>query len=326
MPAAPNRATALAHPNIAFIKYWGNRDAGLRLPANSSLSMNLAGLQTQTTVEFDSSLTQDELVLDGLPSDHKQLARVSQFLDFVRQKAGIQTWARIESANNFPAGAGIASSSSAFAALAFAASAAAGLHLDEAALSRLARRGSGSASRSVPGGFVEWRAADTDEGSYAVSLAPADHWALIDCIAIVSEEHKLTGSTEGHSLADTSPLQAARLVGADQRLDLCRRAVLARNFPAFADVVEADCHLMHAVMMTSRPALHYWQPASLAVMLAVRAWRAAGLAVCYTLDAGPNVHVLCLAERAKQVASDLSAIPGVLRVLQAAPGGPARLL
>ncbi len=319
-------AIAVAHPNIAFIKYWSNRDDALRLPANSSLSMNLDGLQTQTQVEFDSNLSKDNLRLNGKDATAEQLARVSAFLDLVRSIAGIETHARVVSENNFPSGAGIASSSSAFAALALAASAAAGLALDEAALSRLARRGSGSASRSVPGGFVEWRAADRDEDSFAQSIAPAQHWALTDCIAVVSEAHKSVGSTEGHQLAHTSPLQAARLQGAEDRLGRCREAILQRDFAALAAGVEMDNHLMHAVMMTSRPPLLYWQPASLAVMHAVRAWRAGGMQVCYTLDAGPNVHVICLTQDAGKVAKQLAEITGVSNVLRASVGGPARLI
>jgi diphosphomevalonate decarboxylase len=196
----------------------------------------------------------------------------------------------------------------------------------EQALSRLARRGSGSASRSIPGGFVEWRAADEDEDSFATSIASADYWDLVDCIAIVSEEHKSVGSTQGHSLAGTSPLQVARVQSAPQRLDICRSAILHRDFAALAQVVELECHLMHAVMMTSQPALFYWLPASVAIMHEIREWRAKGLSVCYTLDAGPNVHVLCAAQAADDVSGRLQLINGVIRVLRSGPGGPARLL
>lgn len=319
-------ATAVAHPNIAFIKYWGNRDQALRLPSNSSLSMNLAGLESTTTVRFDPALQADELRLNGAAAQPVQTLRVSHVLDIVRALAKFRTSASVESSNNFPSGSGIASSASAFAALALAASAAAGLALDEPALSRLARRGSGSASRSVPAGFVEWRAAERDEDSYAFSIAAADHWALVDCIAVVSESHKLTGSTEGHALASTSPLQIARLLGAEARLATCRDALLQRDFAALAEVVELDSNLMHAVMMTSTPPLIYWQPASLTVMHAVREWRAGGLAACYTLDAGPNVHVLTDSANAAEVAKRLAELPGVQRVLQAVPGGAAHLL
>lgn len=322
MPAA----TAIAHPNIAFIKYWGNRDDTLRLPVNGSISMNLAGLETRTTVAFDDGLRRDELVLNGKPAAEEQRARVSRVLDLVRQAAGLAEFAHVESANTFPSGSGIASSSSAFAALALAATAAASLQLDEAALSRLARRGSGSASRSVPGGFVEWQAGSTDEDSFAVSIAGPQHWDLVDCIAVISEAHKQVGSSAGHRLAATSSLQAARLQDVDQRLAQARNAILGRDFDSLAAVMELDSNLMHAVMMTSQPALFYWQPASMAVMQAVRTWRAAGLPVAYTLDAGPNVHVLAPAAQADEVASRLSEIEGVIKVLKAGPGGPASLV
>ncbi len=319
-------AAAIAHPNIALIKYWGNRDQRLRLPVNGSISFNLGSLSTRTRVTFDAARGEDALVLNGRPVHGEGLARVAALLDIVRDMAGLSQRAEVHSENDFPTGAGIASSAAAFAALAFASSAAAGLDLSDAECSRLARLGSGSASRSVPGGFVEWQAGDSDETSYAFSIAPPDHWALADCIAVVSSVHKPTGSTQGHVLADTSPLQAARVADAPRRLDLCRRAVLARDFEALAAVSEQDSDIMHAVMMTSTPPLFYWQPATLRVMQSVRTWRAGGLPVCYTIDAGPNVHVICPQDAAPRVSERLEALEGVERVLTAAVGGPARLV
>jgi diphosphomevalonate decarboxylase len=319
-------AASQAFSNIAFIKYWGNRDDHYRLPANGSISMNLDGLQSRTRVAFEEDLAADEFTLDGQIVSGPGLQRVSAFLDLVRQMAGLDLRARVNSYNNFPTGAGIASSASAFAALSLAASAAAGMALSETELSRLARRGSGSACRSIPGGFVEWQVGENDENSYAISIAPPEHWNLVDCVAIVSRAHKPTGSTEGHTLARTSPLQASRVADAPRRLDLCRRAILERDFDAFAQVVELDSNLMHAVMMTSNPSLLYWQPATLAVIRSVEEWRQSGLPVCYTVDAGPNVHVLCLSEAASQVAAQLSGIPGVESVLTSRPGGPAIFL
>lgn len=319
-------ALAQAHPNIAFIKYWGNRDDALRLPANGSISMNLSGLWTRTRVTFRDDLPDDTLVLNGQPQHGAALERVRQVLDLVRAMAGLHLPAAVESTNNFPTGAGIASSASAFAALAVAASAAAGLSLDEAALSRLARRGSGSACRSVPGGFVEWLPGTSDADSYAISLAPPEHWLLYDCIAVVSTTHKPVGSTQGHALAKTSPLQAARVADAPRRLALCRQAIQQRDFEALAAVIEQDAHLMHAVMQTSTPPLLYWEPATLAVMHEVHRLRAQGIPAAYTIDAGPNVHVICPAEALSVVQQTLQAIPGVRQVLTAAPGGPARLL
>lgn len=319
-------ATAQASPNIAFIKYWGNRDSALRLPVNGSISMNLDGLFTRTSVSFQPSLALDELVINGRQVGGKGLERVSGILDLVRQAAGIAFRAEVVSENNFPTGAGIASSASAFAALALAATRAAGLEWPESAVSRLARLGSGSASRSIPSGFVEWKMGQADEDSVAVSIAPPEHWDLADCVAIVSSGHKATGSTEGHALAPTSPLQGARVADAPRRLDLCRQAILERNFDALAAIIELDSDMMHAVMMTSQPQLFYWKPATLAVMESVRSWRNDGLPVAYTIDAGPNVHVICPQAEMAQVAALMREIPGVLDVLQARVGGPARLV
>ena len=322
----PSSATAISHPNIAFIKYWGNRDNALRLPSNGSISMNLGGLFTRTTVTFSASNRTDKLSLNKKSVRGPGLERVSALLDLVRGMAGTGQCAEVVSENNFPSGAGIASSASAFAALALAASKAAGLDLSERELSCLARRGSGSASRSIPGGFVEWQVGTSDEDSIAFSIAPAEHWALVDCVAVVSSAHKKTGSTEGHALAGTSPLQAARLADAPRRLDLCRRAILDSDFGALASIVELDSDMMHAVMMTSSPALHYWQPASMAVMKAVRQWRGEGTQACYTVDAGANVHVICPAQDAGEIAARLRKIAGVKTVLTARAGGPAKLI
>jgi diphosphomevalonate decarboxylase len=228
--------------------------------------------------------------------------------------------------NNFPSGAGIASSASAFAALALAGSKAAGLNLSEQDLSRLARRGSGSAARSIPGGFVEWQAGTSDEDSYAFSIADVNHWKLVDCVAIVSASHKKTGSTEGHSLAPTSPLQEARVADAPRRLELCRNAILNCNFDDFASIVEMDSDMMHSVMMTSTPQLHYWKSASLEVMNRVRAWRSEGLPACYTVDAGPNIHVICPETEAHLIDKRLREIPGVQNVLVARAGDGAQII
>ena len=319
-------SAAQAHPNIAFIKYWGNRDNELRLPSNGSISMNLGGLFTRTTVSFQPSLPFDELIINGHVVTGKGLERVTYILDLVREQAGIKMNAEVMSENNFPAGAGIASSAAAFAAIALASSTAAGLKLSEAELSRLARRGSGSASRSIPSGFVEWKMGTGDDDCIAVSIAPPEHWDLADCVAVVNAGHKKTGSTEGHALAWTSPLQAARIVDAPRRLDICREAILKRDFEVLANIIELDSDMMHAVMMTSSPALMYWQAATVDIFHAVREWRTSGLPCAYTVDAGANVHIICLSEQAEAVEKRLRDLAGVRDVLVAKVGGPARIV
>jgi diphosphomevalonate decarboxylase len=295
---------------------------------NSSFSMNLDALSTTTSVEFRKELKHDALVIDGQDASSQALQRVSAFLDIIRaQMQEKDLKAIIISDNNFPMGAGIASSASAFAALAAAAAKAAGLDLDEVSLSRLARRGSGSACRSVPNGFVEWQAGTSDADSYAFSIAPAEHWQLVDLIAVVSHAHKEVGSSAGHALAATSPLQDTRVADCPRRLQICRQAILEKDFLAFAEIVELDSNLMHAVMMTSSPPILYWEPGTVAIMKKVIEWRSQGLQVCYTLDAGPNVHVLCLAQDASQLEKLLQeAIPGVEMIYHSHAGGGVQVL
>jgi diphosphomevalonate decarboxylase len=318
-------ATAQAHPNIAFIKYWGNRDNELRLPVNGSISMNLDGLFTKTTVTFNLS-KQDSLSINNTEVKGKGLERVSYILDIVRKMANINEKAEVTSENNFPAGAGIASSAAAFAALALSTSKAAGLNLSESELSKLARRGSGSASRSIPSGFVEWQMGTSEADSFSSSIADVNHWNLVDCIAVVSSAHKKTGSTEGHAIAGTSPLQDARVADTTRRLDICRNAILKKDFEAFANIIEHDSDMMHSVMMTSNPPLMYWQASTVEIFHQVREWRANGLPVGYTVDAGANVHVLCLGDYAKEVEKKLRELSGVKDVLVAGVGGGARII
>lgn len=319
-------ATAIAHPNIALIKYWGVRDDALNLPASGSLSMTLGGLETRTTVTFDNTLPEDTLDLDGQAASPEATARASAHLDRIRHIAGTTLHARVESRNSFPAGTGIASSASGFAALSLAATTALGLDLSPRDLSILARKASGSAARSVFGGFAEWHKGDDDRSSFAEQIWPPEHWQLVDWIAVVDREPKATGSHDGHRLAGTSPLQEARVTSAPQRLAECRSALKARDFPRLADVVELDSHMMHAVMMTSSPPLLYWSAGSIQLMKAIAGWRADGIDVCYTLDAGPTVHCITTAEHSPQVESLLRSVAGVLQLYRGVPGPPAHLV
>jgi diphosphomevalonate decarboxylase len=288
--------------------------------------MNLDGLFTETTVEWDTGLDNDVVQINQQVATSTAAQRVTDHLNQIRNRYHIAGFARVISSNNFPMGAGIASSASSFAALTLAATQSAGLHLSERELTCIARLGSGSASRSIPTGFVEWHAGHDHASSFAESFAPPNHWNLIDVVAVISQSHKATGSTEGHQSADTSDLQLARVAGAEDRLKACRKAILDQDFDTFAEVVERDSNLMHAVMMTSRPPLFYWLPTSLVIMQQVREWRASGLNVCYTLDAGPNVHCLCLQRDSTQVAAALRGIAGVAEVRIAATGAGSHLV
>lgn len=292
--------TAAAHPNLALVKYWGNVDDALNLPANGSISVNLSSATTTTTVVWEPALTEDAITLNGALADAATRVRVTRHLDRVRTLAGLTTRARVTSVNDFPAAAGIASSASAFAALTLAATRAAGLQWEARALSALARLGSGSACRSIPDGFAEWLPGTDDCTSYAVSLAPSSHWDLRITTLIIDDRPKAISSSQGHRVAPTSPFYQARLAALPQTLAAVRAALLARDLPALGLVVEREAIALHAIAMTSVPGeqpwasgIYYWQPATLAAIQAVQVWRQEGLPVYLTIDAGPNVHLLC---------------------------------
>jgi diphosphomevalonate decarboxylase len=323
---ATEKATAIACANIAFIKFWGKRDAELNLPANSSLSMNLDRLTTVTTVEFSPDFDDDLVILDGQEVRGETRQRIVAHLDRVRAMAGLRARARVISENSFPTDAGLASSSSGFAALSLAASKAAGLELSQRELSILARFGSGSACRSVPGGFCEWEAGTSSQESFARQIAPPEHWDLRDVIAIVSRARKRVGSTEGHSRAPTSHLYPARVASVADRLAQAKAALLEKDLASLGPLIEEDAISMHAVMMTSRPPIYYWLPGSIQLIHQVQNWRAEGLEVYFTFDAGPNVHLICQAADQAEVEKRLKDIEDVLEVIVSGPGPGARVI
>ena len=323
---ADRKATAIASSNIAFIKYWGNRDAQLRLPMNDSLSMNLDALFTQATVQFDEGLGDDQIIIDEVEALDAARERVVKQLDRVRGLAHMSSKARVVSRGNFPQSTGLASSASGFAALTLAAMSSAGLEMDERALSVLARQGSGSACRSIPGGFVEWIASSASATSYAHSIAPPEHWDLRDVVAISTREAKRVGSTGGHQAAVTSPYFSERLSRLPARFHRTKRAVLARDLVALGPEIETEAIELHFMAMTSRPPIFYWSPAMVQVIESARAWREGGLPVYFSLDAGPNVHLICETKDAETVAANLREIPQVQQVIVSGVGGPAHLL
>ena len=311
------QSSARAHANIALVKYWGKSDPVLNVPAVGSISVTLEKLWSDTDVEFSPALRHDSLVLDG-KQDAAQLARVSGCLDLLRERAGTQDRAAVVSRNNFPTGAGLASSASGFAALVCAAARALGLELSPTELSILARRGSGSAARSIFGGYVEMRAGAAADGSdsYAEAVLPAADWPLTVVIAVTTREPKATGSTRGMQVtATTSPYYPAWIESSTVDLDAARQAICGRDFPRLAEVAEHSCLKLHALAMSSRPGLIYWNPATVACIDAVRKLQRDGMPVFFTIDAGPQLKALCLPDAADDVVDALRALPGVLDLI-----------
>lgn len=322
-------AVALARPNIALVKYWGKRDAALNLPAGGSISITLQSLRTRTRVRFDRDRSDDAIALDGRDPVAAP-ERVRRCLDVVRRRAGVSLPALVESENNFPAGAGLASSSSGYAALVVAAAAALRLDLDARELSAIARRGSGSAARSIFGGFVEMSPgvrADGEDACAAQLLAPFD-WPLDVVIAVTSREAKRVGSSAGmERTRATSPFYPAWLAAGAEDLAKARLAIARRDFRALAEISERNCLAMHAAMLGCQPPLVYMNDVTLECMHLVRVLRNGdGLATFFTVDAGPQVKAVCLPEDAPRVAAALRRVPGVLTVLTSALGEGAAVI
>jgi diphosphomevalonate decarboxylase len=321
--------TARAHANIALVKYWGKRDSARNLPAAGSLSLTLDALTTVTTVRFDPALTVDRMTLDGAPATGPVLARTSAWLDHVRARAGTTAHATIDTVNHFPTASGLASSASGFAALAVAATRAAGLDLAAPELSRLARLGSGSAARSIFGGFVRMRAADDD--AFAAPIASPAAAALAArarmVVAVVGG-----GAVKSHGSRDamehcaaTSPLYAGWLAVVPADLATAEAAIADADLDGLGAVAEASALAMHAAAIASRPAVVYWQPATVALLAAVRALRDAGVPAWATIDAGPHVKILTDDAHAAEVAGRVRAVPGVTATLISAAGGAAEV-
>jgi len=322
-----HQATAVAHPNIALVKYWGKSDAERNIPAMGSLSITLDGLTTTTTVRLDAELDHDEFLLDGRAAP-AMAGRVTACLDRLRNLTGGHEFAFVESANDFPTGAGLASSASGFAALVVAADAAFGAGLDRGALADLARQSSGSAARSLYGGFVELRlTGDEHHPTDTRQILTPAAWPLRVVAAVTETSPKQVGSSEGMRLsAQTSPFYGAWVASSEGHLAAARSAVERCDFAALAEVSETSCLTMHAVMISSRPGLVYWNGATVECLHRVRELRSRGVPVFFTIDAGPQVKAVCLPEAFAEVAAELEAVPGVVTVLSSGLGDGAQVV
>jgi diphosphomevalonate decarboxylase len=316
------RATAYAHTNIALVKYWGKRNVALNLPATGSLSLTLDRFGSETTVAPHDADT-DRFVLDGEEVSGKERERVSRFLDIVRTRVGAQSRCLVTSRNDVPTAAGLASSASAFAALATAACAAFGLDADARERSILARRGSGSAARSIHGGFVVLHKGTRDDGEDCFA-EPASTSTELDVRLVVARcasGRKKTGSTDGMTLTEkTSPYYPVWVATHDDDLQSARRALANGDFHALGRTMERSTLKMHASAFAADPGLWYLMPVTVAVMNAVRALHDDGARVYFTMDAGPHVKILCPTSESDAIAAHIAAIDGVLGVEIAGPG------
>ncbi len=315
------QATARAQPNIALIKYWGKRDAMQNLPAVDSLSLTLSDLYTDMEVRFDPGLAADTLQVNG-DRDDSLLPRVVRCLDSVA--GSDRPAAVVRSSCNFPLGAGLASSASAFAALVVAAAAASGCDFDTPTLAGLAGKASGSAARSLYPGIVVLTSGTADVRVRSIR-SPAE-WPLCVVVAITDPRQKATGSSAAMEISRaTSPFYGRWVDEQPRDLEIALAAVAARDFAALGAIAEHNCLKMHSVMWTSRPPLCYWNAATLRCLETVRALQREALDVFFTIDAGPQVKAVCTASVAPAVRRALAATEGVRDVMLTGLGEGARL-
>jgi diphosphomevalonate decarboxylase len=316
------KVRAKACSNIAIIKYWGKRDSILNLPAVGSISLTLKELYTTTLVIPDPSLSHDMIKMNGI-TEGEAIDRISGFLNLIRELKDSKIYFHIQTENNFPTGAGLASSASGFAALAAAASRAVELPLSGRELSILARRGSGSAARSIFGGIVEMKKGENPDGtdSYAYQLYDPSYWDLRVLVMITSEDEKRTKSTRGMELTrQTSPYYKAWLDTHSKDLEEARMALKQKDLEKLGELIEHNSFKMHATMMTARPAILYWNSLTVEIIHRIRYLRQQNILGYVTIDAGPQVKVITLPRFLNRLKEEMGTIPGIKRIIETSLG------
>jgi diphosphomevalonate decarboxylase len=322
------KSSAIAHSNIALIKYWGRSldyDRCLNIPSNDSVSMTKYGLsqdthlQTHTTIDFSDTYEKDTAFLQGEILVGREMDRVLEVVNPLRELANIDYKFKMMSRNDFPTRAGLASSASGFAALEIAAANALGLDFSKEEISTYARLGSGSAARSIHGGFVYWNRGDSHETSFAEQICGPDECDMNAVIAIVNEGKKDVPSEVGHESAYSSPFNDVRIGKSQEQAKGIKKAILDDDFSKVGSLAEENCKYMHTVMMTSTPPLFYWHPDTLRLIKSIHRIREEGLECYFTIDAGPNVHCLCRREDAYELQKILENIGCINKTILARP-------
>lgn len=313
------KSTSIANSNIAFVKYWGKKNLILNIAMNHSISMTLdVNLSTTTTVEFSEQYTEDIFTLNNEKQSDNKLDRVIKFLDLVREKANTEIKAKVVSINTFPTGSGIASSASGFAALAHASSSALNLNLNEKELSALARLGSGSATRSIYGGFVEW------QDKYSKQLFDENYWPeLRDVVVIVSRKEKSVSSREAMQLSvEKSPLYKDRINNIDKTLESVRTSIQKKDFPVLAKLIMQDSNNMHACI--NETGIDYLTDVSKKIKQIINTINNTQIKAAYSFDAGPNVHIITLEKNISEIKQAISKLSNIEYIISK-PGKGVRL-
>lgn len=321
------KATARAHTNIALVKYWGKKDRQLMLPQTDSLSLTLDRFYTDTTVEFRDELQHDQLIVDHQQIDPAKMAKTTRVLNQVRRLSHQSAFAVVTSHNHVPMAAGLASSASAFAALAVSASAAANLHLNGRELTRLARLGSGSATRSIYGGLVEWHAGHDDKTSFAEPVMENVDFGIEMLAILVNTKQKKVSSSNGMQLSvTTSPYYSAWKKVVEQDMVAIKQAISAEDISQIGHVAEENALRMHALTLSADPGFTYFDGGTIQAINAIKDLRQQGINCYYTMDAGPNVKVIYDSKDRERIVNQLSPIFGKEHLVVAKPGPGAHLI
>lgn len=326
------KATAIATPNIALIKYWGKRDEKLILPTEGSISFTLdEQLATKCTIEFSEDYKEDELWINGKRYlTQEQIEKSKNQLDFIRRIIGTSIKAKIVSESIVPTAGGLAGSAAGLCAQAFAAVNALNLGIDEKQISIICRIGSGSACRSVYGGFVEWRRGEKADGSdsYAAQIADENHWSDFRCIiCIVEREEKKIKSRPGMKrTAETSILYPKRLEYLPFVLDMTRNAIIKKDLQSLMKVTMRDSNNMHSVMLDTWLPIIYLNDVSRKVIYSIHDFNADGIKAGYSFDAGPNPCIFTVNKYVDEVKNILKSIEGVEEIIISKAGRGPRLI
>ena len=307
--------TAFAPVNIALCKYWGKRNHALNLPVNDSLSVSLGHLGSKTTVHINSSAETNVVYLNGnsVHADSVFYQRVQKHINLFKPYLPPCT-INIETHNNIATAAGIASSASGFAALTKALAGVAGLKLSSSQLSILARLGSGSACRSIERGFVHWRKGNTKDGmdSYGQQINKPWPNLCIGLLTITDNEKSISSRVGMANTVNHCRLYESWPTQAEQDLNALLIAIEAQDFIGLGEVAEHNALTMHATMIATQPPLLYWQPETLCAIKKIWQLRQEGLAVYFTMDAGPNLKLLFQQKDSKTVTRSFSEIQTIM--------------
>jgi len=325
------KASSISPINIALIKYWGKRDQDLILPYNSSISMTVDGLYVHTTVDFDNKYTEDIFILNDkeIAQESEEYKKyIGRFLNIIREKYNIDSKIKIVSKGNFPASAGLASSASGFSALSTAINSALSLNLDKKELSILSRQGSGSSARSIYSGFVEWKKGEKADGSDSYAEQIINDWPDFRMvICVTAEEEKKVKSRAGMAQSvSTSPMYSEWLLSIEDDLKKTKKGIKEKNFSIVGKTAEENCLKMHAIMMTTKPSIIYWNNITVKIIQSIIDWRENGLESYFTIDAGPQVKILCTENSVKEIVKNCKKIEGIKNIIVAKPGEGSKIV